>query len=153
MCDHLRHHGLARPSRKGNAPLPEDAAAAGPSRTSTRRGWEVPLKFDESLAAPPDSDPAVLIEQRETRNAHSFLRADQRALLPEALAYLESVAPDQFNALQTSLHDLSDDEATSLLQTDRFTMYRRRRAAIATLRRFYAQRGFSVPNSTPPARI
>ena len=38
-----------------------------------------------------------------------------------------------------------------LSKTGRFTMYRRRHAAIGTLRRFYAQRGFSVPTSTPPS--
>ena len=153
MCDHLRFHGLTRPKRAGQTPVPEDGQSTSRKRASTRRGREVPLQFAERLPAPADSDPAVLVQQREDRTDHSFLRADQRALLPQALAYLESVEPDQFNALQTSLHDVPDEEAASLLQTDRFTMYRRRRAAIRTLRRFYALHGFAVPTSEPRSRI
>ena len=151
MIDALRAEGRARRRRGCQDIASDDDAFADQERPHRRR--EVPLRYAERLAAPPESDPAVLFEQREERNARSFLRSDRRALLPEALAYLESVEPDQFNALQTSLHNIPDEEAVSLLQTDRFTMYRRRRAAIATLRRFYAQRGFPVPTSKPPSHI
>ena len=152
MIDRLRAEGLARRKRRGQVSPPADDESTGQARTSNPRRREVPLLFAERLVAPPESDPAVSFEQREESAARSYLPSDQRILLQQALAYLESVEPDQFNALQTLLHNIPDEEACSLLQTDRFTIYRRRRAARRTLRHFYAQRGLKFPTTKSPSR-
>lgn len=134
--------------RLGLSPRPE--AAGGP-----RRAASVGAETTGEVDRPPSpagrhAEVSFAARGRTEEDADPVARAERselRAVLREAFAALTE--REQL-ALQTSLDDLSDGEASRLLETTRFSVYRLRQRAIVKLRRAFAARGYAVPNTTPP---
>ena len=153
LIDYKRKLGLAKKPKKGakGETITEELM----ERAARRK--EVQLEYAEHLAAPAESDPAVLAEQgafdeepaslvkREAFDDDQLL--GQMAL--EAFEELAAVEPMQYLAIQTSLDNLSDSQAEAVLKEDRQTIYRLRQEGTLWLRRYFTERGFKVATSKP----